>query len=140
MSDFYAATADGHFISDQQQRIAAIIQDYDPTLNLVWIPTENRLPEDKDKEFAVVHRRPGHEPYIVLFAKPDEIDERLLVRLWTHDNKNGNVLDEIEARNAAAEAIKMRARMDAAEEQNDLTASIIGSNLHTYRHNGKVYQ
>lgn len=140
MFNLYTATPDGHFVSDKHMRIAEIIKDYDPDLELVWIPPENRLPEDNNKEFAVTHRLPGKNPYIVFYVSADEVDERVLARLWSADNGNGSVLNKIDAMNAAVEAVKLKEQMDYEEERSDLVKHILKSPRATYRHNGVVYE
>lgn len=125
----------GYMVSERHARIAEIIQDYDPTLELAWIPPADRAPGDKP--FAVVHR-PGNQPaYVVCYS--DDPDERLLARIFNHDNGKRDVLSEMEAHNAALEAMRLKAQMEQQEENNDLAASILrGKNY--YRHNGILYQ
>ena len=134
--DIFHATPNG-FISEKQERVAAIIKDYDPDIELVWIPPINRLTEDDGKEFAVMHRNPD---YIIFYAKADEIDERLLQRLWRSDNSNGNVLNAMDAHNAAVEAMRMREQLDREEETADIARTVLTSKLNTFKHDGVIYQ
>jgi len=134
--DIFHATPDG-FISEKQARVASIIQDYDPDLELVWIPPNQRLPEDDGKEFAVLHRRPD---YIVFYVRADEVDERVLQRLWRSDNSNGNVLNAMDAHNAAVEAMRMREQLDREEETADIARTVLASKLNTFKHDGVTYQ
>lgn len=139
MNHILNAGANG-FISEKHQRIAEIINDYEPNLSLVWIPYGDRIPEDRDKEFAVLHNAPGREPYIVFYCKEYEVDERLLAKLWAADNNVSNVLNTLEIHNAAIEAVKLKEKMDAEQERAELAESIWKSPKSVYKHNGVKYR
>jgi hypothetical protein len=132
----YVATDEGYFVSQEHQRIAEIINDYEPTLNLVWIPPDKREPGDSP--FAVMHSPLGQPPYIVFHA--DECDERIIQRVFAADSKHHDILTELEINNRAAEAIKLKREMDEAEEKKDVVKSIVKSPKQKYKHNGVVYQ
>jgi hypothetical protein len=129
---------DGQFVSQEHLYIAEILNDYDPCLSLAWIPADKREPGEQP--FAVVHRPLGGPEYVVFYA--DQCDQRILERLWSMDmqKQGGAVLSNIEANNAAIEAIKMKKQMEEMEEAHELSASILKSKKNTYRHDGKVYQ
>ena len=129
----------GHGISVKHQRIADIIRDYDPTLELAWIPPEQRDFSDIEP-FAVIHRPYGKPSYVAMTLREDQINETLLARLWSHDSKNGDVLTWVEAQDAAAKAVKMKEQMDDAEMKEDLVKHIVGSHKNTYTHNGVTYR
>lgn len=130
------ATPEGYFVSREHQRIAEIIQDYDPDLYLVFIPPADRNHDDPtEKPWAVVHMPGGKAPYFVFYA--DECDERILERLWRNDQNVNNPLSELEAKEAAQQAIKYKKEMEQLEMQADIAKSMIRSPLHTYRINGK---
>ena len=128
------ATEDGKFVSAEHQRIAELIQDYDPDLHLAWIPPENRTLQDTHP-WAVLHMQVGHPVYVALTA--ENCDHRIVARLWEHDNKTQNVLSLLETEEAALQAIKLKRDMDAADERKDLVKSIARSPLNDYRVNGK---
>lgn len=125
-------TDDGRWVSEDHERIARIIQDYDPELHLAYIPPDSREPGDVP--FAVIHTPVGKRSYVVFTA--DVCDERILERLWTSDSQRSDVLSSIDAHNAALEAIKMKKQMDYEEERNELIKSIVKSPLSVYKHNG----
>lgn len=124
----------GYMISERHARISEIIKDYDPTLELAWIPPDKREPGDQP--FAVIHRPNNAPAYVVCYS--DDPDERLLARVFNNDNGKRDVLSEMEAHNAALRAMEMKAQMEKMEEANDLAASILrGKNY--YKHNGIKY-
>lgn len=134
--DVFVPAEDGSFVSETHARIAEIIAEYDPTLSLAWIPPANREPGDKP--FAVVHRPVGLPEYVVCYA--DTCDERLLARVFSMDNARSDVLSDMEASNAAVEALRLKKQMEEMEEAADLSKSILTSKKHTYKHDGIVYQ
>jgi hypothetical protein len=121
----YIATEDGRFVSQDHMRIAEIIQDYNPDLALAWIPPELRRDEDK-KVWAVLERG-------TVVATFEECDERILEHIWRHDNAKHNVLADLEAHNAAIEAINLKKQIEESEARQDLVASVIKSPLHWYK-------
>ena len=122
-------TENGRMVDAQVERIAAIIKDYDPNLELAWVPPENRSSDGTSKEFpfAVVYHNPATgqtEP--VMLLRENEIDHRILKDLWRNDNAVGtSALDEIEAEEAARKAVELKEEMDFREEQQELATWMI---------------
>lgn len=135
----YLATEHG-FLSVKHQRIAEIINEYDPDLSLSWIPPNQRELGDAGKEFAVVHVGKDGRPYVAMFVPEDEVDERLIAKLWASDERNGNVLNKLDAMNAAVQAVKLKEQMDVEEERADLARHIWNSPKTRYKHDGVVYE
>lgn len=127
---------DGHFVSQNHLHIAEIINDYDPTLSLAWIPPDKRAPGEQP--FAVVHRPLGGPEYVVFYA--DQCDERILERIWRNDNLKHDVLSDMDAHNAAIKALQLKKELEDREEKKDLVESIIKSKKNTYVHDGVKYQ
>jgi hypothetical protein len=135
--DIAIPTDDGRWVSEKHERIARIIQDYNPDLHLAYIPPDKRDPNDVP--FAVIHTPQGKPSYIVFTA--NECDERILERLWETDSaKQGDILSKIDAHNAAVEAIRMKKELDEAEERQDLISHIVRSPLNVYKHNGVEFR
>lgn len=120
------------------QRIAEIIQDFDPTLELRWIPPENRTAFD-NKPFAIWQVAPGFPPYIVMSLSEDELDHRVLASLFNASNKNGNILDKIEAEEAAKQVLRMKERMEIEEELRQFSVWALRQDK-TVKHNGVEYR
>lgn len=121
------------YLTEKHRRIAEILRDYDPTLELLYLPPHSRSALDT-KPFAVVCRPPNARPYYVLFA--EDADERLLARVFAADNRDKSVLGEMEKMNAAKELIMMKEQMDAMNEAHALAASIFRSRKIHYKHGG----
>jgi hypothetical protein len=127
----------GHFVSRKHQQIAEVINDWNPNVFLVWIPPNLRTDEhDKDKPFAVMHRQQDGQEYIIFRIRENELDERVIARLWANDNSRHDVLSQIESEENARRAVALKQQIDEMEEAHDLAASILRSPKHTFRHNG----
>lgn len=108
----YIPTEDGQWVSEEFERLACVIQDYDHYLQLRWIPPAHRTREDK-KPYVIVDTRTNNP---VMYASELDSPKQILGRLFMADNKNGSVLDRIEAENRAQEALDMKAKLDLYEE------------------------
>ena len=131
----YLPDENGHFISENQRRIAEILQDYDPNLQLQWIPPDKRGPQDYAFRIVDQNRNRG-SAYVICFA--NECDERLLARVFHADQQrsNNNALTYLDAHEAAVRAMKLKSAMEERYELHDLTASVWRSNKIHYKHNG----
>lgn len=134
--DVYVPAEGGYFVSEKHARIAEIINEYDPTLELAWIPPDKRQPGDAP--FAVIHRPLGQPEYVVCYS--EDVDENLLARVFSMDATKHDVWAQVNASQAAAEALKLKRQLEEMEEANDLTKSIIKSHKNVYRHDGVRYE
>jgi hypothetical protein len=124
---------DGHFVSEKQVRINEILQDYNSTLQLQWIPPDKR--SSQDLAFRVVCFPPGRPPYLVCTAQ--EADERLLALVFEADQAHSpNKLNYIENYNNARELMLAKEAKEQRMEDHALAASIIRSTKSSYKHGG----
>lgn len=130
----FIADNQGHMLSAEHLRIAQVIHDYDPTLELAWIPPESRELNEA-YPFAVVHNPPDAPAYVVMRLRETEVDHRVIARLWGADAKNGNVLDVIEKDEAARRAVEMLRKEDEEAEAKELASWMINAPVGA-RHNG----
>jgi hypothetical protein len=121
----FVVTDDGQWVNEHYHRLAEIIQDYDPCLELQWIPPGQRTDEaDKKNPYRIVDTRSDS---VVMFASERDSAEEVLARLWGADNANGSVLDRMEARNNAAEAFNLKKKMEEDEMKRDFVDFLIGT-------------
>jgi len=120
------------------QRIAEILKDYDPTLELRWIPPNIRTAFDA-KPFAVWHVPVGLPEYMVMDLTENELDHRVLAAIFNANNNNGSVLARLEAEEAAKQAIKYKEQIDLEEERREFALWALRQNK-TVKHNGEVYR
>lgn len=112
---------DGRIVSAEHLRIAEIIKDYNDELELAWIPPENRN-HNEEYPFAVIHSPVGKASYVVFKVKEDEMDHRILARLFTGDLSKNNPQALIEADEAAKALIEFKRQEDEAAERQEMAA------------------
>lgn len=106
------------FVSSKLQRLAEILYDYDPTLELRWIPPNARSQADS-LPYCIVHNIIGQKPYVVKYFSELDDPVSILAQLFAGDNRNNNVLKTLEAQEAAQKAFEMKAWMEQQEEMAD---------------------
>lgn len=120
-------------VTEKHRRIDELLRAYDPYLELHFIPPGSRGPLDT-KPWAVVCRPPNAPAYTVGFF--DDADERLLARIISIDNAQGNVLNRVNAYNVAVEALQMKEQQEARMEAGLIAASVLRSPKIHYKHGG----
>lgn len=125
-------------LSAKHERIAEIIQDYDPNLELAWIPPDERTAFDR-APFAIIHNSPKGR-YIVGYFREDQMNHQIIAHLFKINNANRNVLTDLEAEEAAIKALEYKTLMDEQAEREDFAKHLIKTRKHRYHHNGKVYE
>lgn len=128
----YVPTEHG-WVSESFMRLAEVIKQYDPYLELRWIPPGKRTRADK-KPYVVVDTRNNES---IFYADETETPTEILRRLFMIDNKNGNVLSRIEAEDAARKVMEYKKQMDEMEQAMDETKFLMQTPLNTIRFNGK---
>lgn len=129
----FIPTDEGRWVNADFERLARNIMDYDPSLQLCWIPPENRTRNDK-KPYAVVDTRTNT---VVLYASELDTPVEILARLYMADNKQGNVLERMEAHNLAIQNLEMQEWLDVRGDMADQAKFLIGSNKNYVRFGGK---
>lgn len=118
-------TESGHWVNEHFERLARVIEDYDPQFELRWIPPEARSdPEDRKKPYVVWDT---YTDTPVFFASEMDTPESILTTLFNADNKHGNVLERLDAHNNAVRALELKAEMDKREEKMDYVSWLIGT-------------
>lgn len=132
----YVPAEDGSWINEKTARVAELISEYDPRLELRWVRPDQRRPGEP--EFAIIEKAANGAEYVAFLIQDETfVDERLLGRIYAADNKVQNVGNEAEAHNRAVRAMQKKEAQDKLAEEHDLAISMMRSNLHTYRHNGR---
>lgn len=134
--NFYFPVA-GHFVSQKQVRINEILQDYDSSLQLQWIPPDQR--SSTDLAFRVVSFPIGKPPYLVCTG--DEADERLLAKVFEADQAAGpSKLNFIDNYNSALELVRAKESDEKRQEAHAMAVSIIRSDKSSYKHGGVDFE
>lgn len=133
----FVPTDDGRWVDEHFARLAEIIRDYDPYLELRWIPPEYRITqEDRTRPYCVVDTRTN---YIAMFASERDTPTDILSKLFDIDNANGDVLRRAEARDTAKRAIQYKEEMDRREEAQDFAAFALKTRKNYWKHKGVKY-
>lgn len=131
----YVPASDGRWVSEDYARLAEVIQDYDPYLELRWIPPDKRSRDDK-KPYMIVDTKINHP---VFFVSELDTPVDILARLFESDNHIGSVLDRLELHNKAQEIMKMKRRAEEMAETLDAASFLFQSPLNSLTMNGKRY-
>lgn len=125
------------WVSAEFHRLAEVINDYDNHLWLEEIPVHVRETiNDKKQSFRIIDDRTNT---VVMYADSLSNPTAILTRLWSMDQKHGNVIDRMDAANRAAEALRLKAEIDDREARMDFSAFIIKNTKSRWEHNGKIY-
>ncbi len=126
---------EGQMLSAEALRIAEIIHDYDPRLELAWVPPNVRT-ANEEHPYAVIYNDPNGKRDVVMRLRETELDHRVLARLWETDTAKGsNILSSIEAEEAARQAIELKKQQEDLEEKRELAAWMVKAPVGA-RHNG----
>lgn len=123
-------SADGVYISEEQRLIAQVIHDYDDTLDLVYIPPDKRVAENL--AWAVICEPRNAPSYIFFYA--EKCDQRIIERIYCHDNARTNVLTDLEKKEMAWKALREREWLERNEAAADIGAHAMGSPLNWYKY------
>lgn len=121
------------WVSSRFSLLAEIVQDYDPYLELRWIPLDKRTRDDK-KPYVVVDTRTN---YPVVYASELDVPENILARVIEGDNKNHDVLRRLEAQEAANKIFKAKEWLNKLEEAEDEAKFLMESPLNWVNFKGK---
>lgn len=127
----YFPSNSGQWISAKQQRINEILQDYDPKLQLQWIPPGRR--NEKDEPFRVVCFPVNGRPYLICTAM--EADERLLATVFQADQKNrsGGLMSWLDNYNSAKSIYNAKVNHERRQEQHEMAQAVIRNNKSSYK-------
>ena len=123
----------GYFLSQKHQNLAEVINLYNESLRVVWIPTDMREVSGP-KPFGVAMCPPIGEQYMVMLLSEKEMDNprEVLQRVIASDGKHTNVLAYLDARNDAAKLLKAKADLEVKAEMHDRAHSMFKSPFHSY--------
>ena len=123
-------------------RLAEIIRDYKPGLELRWIPNAQRTdPMDDVRPYCIVNNLSNGGEQLVMYLTENEVANPpgVLARLFNSDHSKhrpGEVLRRIENSERAKAIWEEAKAAEAQEEALDFWRSVWNSPKHTYKHNG----
>lgn len=124
------------YVSQEFQNLAEVINDYDQHLFLEMVPVaEQKNLIDKSKVFRIIDDRNNK---IVLYSDSLSTPQDILARLWSMDQVHGNVVANLDARNAAVQALQMRKNLDEIEAQKDFVLFLAKNTKSRWKHEGRM--
>jgi hypothetical protein len=130
---------DGQFVSAKVERVVLAIEEYEPNIEVQWIPPEVRRRSGNPglAAFKIVYHDPNGPDMILFHVKDEEdFDERVLQRIIANDQRNVNVTwDEYSAWEEAQRRVQEQEILDKLEEAADIAAHVLKSPLNDYRVN-----
>lgn len=124
---------EGQLVSDKIERVVLAIKEYEPRIDVQWIPDRGRSPETP--AFKIVYRDDDGDEFILFYVKTEEeFDARVLQRIIVNDQRNGKVtLSEYEAWEQAQQAIARQQYLDELEATADVVAHVLKTKKNDYR-------
>jgi hypothetical protein len=123
-------------VSAEFERLADLINMYDPHLFLEMIPDILRADlNDQSKVFRVVDDRNNS---IVLYASSVANPTEILTRIFNMDGKHGNVMDRMDAENAAKEALANYEKMEQRGIAMEFAEFVFRNQKSRWVHDGRV--
>ena len=124
-SDPVIPTEEGIFVSQKWMHLSEMLKDYNPQLELKWIPPNLRDPEDRLRCYVITHRDINGKEYVVLYASELDLPEDIMGRVFANDMKHGDVQARMDARNTAAKLFEMKAKEEELAEKEELAAWLV---------------
>lgn len=124
---------DGHLVSAKAQRIVQAIKDYEPELEVKWVPPAARV--EGQAAYAIIHNAPGNAPYVLFYVQNDEdFDERVLAKIIANDQRGGKqTYSDFEAWEESRKLLEKQAFLDRMEEAKDIAAFVAKTHLNTIK-------
>jgi hypothetical protein len=131
--------AEGQLISDRVQRIVMAIKEYEPEIEVQWIP-DRQAKEEGTPQFKVVHHQADGFDFTLFHVKSEEeFDETVLLRIIENDQRNGQVsLSAYEAWEQTKKLMERQIYLDHMEQAQDMAAHILATHKNTYKVNNDL--
>lgn len=136
----------GEFLPAKAARLQEVLRDYNPYLQLVFIPSSQR--DDTDTHpFAIQDTSPWRPASIVKHLTEREIEDTAAILQWLFEgdlSKHGfsDIMAREKAKEFASQLVREKRNADLAEERQELVAALATGGRdkkHSFRHNGKVF-
>jgi hypothetical protein len=124
------------WVSAEFQRLAEVLSDYDHNLVLEMVPVEYwKDLVDKSKIFRVVDTLRNK---IVLYADSLANPQDILARVWSMDQTYNHVVANVDARNAAAQALQLKEHQEQLDAEKDLVLFIAKNTKSRWKHGDRM--
>lgn len=133
------------FISSSHQRVAQLVNDYNPYFSLVFIPPANRDATDT-KPYAILDSSPARPPYVMRYLSLQEMENPIEIIEWIFNGDQSkhrpiDIFQRTLNREAAEQLIEMKKREEEKEDAHEFAEFVFGSkSKNTWQHNGQTYR
>lgn len=109
---------DGSWVSQKVSRIIELIHEYDPNLEVRWIPPAART--RGEAAFAIVELTPQGPRTAFLVQDESDFDERILARIYNADTRvHGNVMPRLADMERAQREYKQKVYQEELAEAHE---------------------
>ena len=134
----------GEFISEAHSHLAQVLNDYKPTLSLVYIPVKDREADDT-KPWAILDSPANMAPHIIRYMTDAEMQKPAEILAWIFEgdldkHRPDDVFARMEAKRAAEELMNLKKQEEELADHYDLIEFAARTNKNTWKHNGKTYR
>ncbi len=127
---------DGRMVSERVQRICLAIKDYEPNIEIKWLPPEARRDKATDTvlpAYEIVYHENGQKITLMYVKDDKDFDERILWRIIVNDQRNGKQnWNEFSAWEESQKLIKKQEYLDELEQAQDIAEHVLKSHLNKY--------
>lgn len=129
---------DGQLVSDKIERVVLAIKEYEPRIEVRWLPDRGRHPNQP--AFKIIYHDDDGDEFILFHVMTEEeFDARVLQRIMANDQRNGqHTLNEFEAWEQAQQAVARQQQLDEFEATADIVAHVLKSSKNTYKINDNL--
>lgn len=134
----------GEFISEAHAHLAQVLNDYKPTLSLVYIPKKDRSADDT-KPWAILDSPANLPPHIIRYMSDAEMQNPAEILAWIFEgdldkHRPDDVFARMEAKRAAQELMDLKRQEEELADHMDLIDFAVKTNKNTWKHNGRTYR
>lgn len=124
---------DGELVSAEITRVIRAMQDYEPEVEVKWIPPRART--QGEAAFAVIHNPKDQPPYVIFYVDTEEnfTDKQLYRLIYGDQRKGAKTWDEYTAWEESQKLLGKQDYLDALEEAHDIAKHVLQSRLNTYK-------
>jgi hypothetical protein len=135
----------GCFISSSHQRVAELINEYNPYFSLVFIPPANRDATDT-KPYAILDSSPARPPYVMRYLSLAEMENPAEIIEWIFNGDQSkhrpvDIFQKMLNREAAEKLLELKKREEEYADAHEFAEFAFGSrSKNTWKHNGQTYR
>lgn len=134
----------GEFINSKHAHLAEVLNDYKPTLSLVYIPKQDRDATDT-KPWAILDAPANMAPHIIRYLSDAEMEDPAAVLSWIFEgdltkHRPDDVFARIEAKRLAEELLNHKKQEEELGEALELIEFAAATNKNYWKHDGRTYR